>query len=163
GDAIVDERIGTDLAKAPCRQYRFDVRDQLRAEPLLPESRFGPDAFEERYRAGLAAVGIGAQRDLGKSGGLAVDGFGNEAPGMGAGEECLDLGRVQLHGCVGPQRGAHFGPRCAVPRLHFPDEESHGATLPSGTARSRTEGHYSPLMLDSRMAWPYSSWRLRMS
>src|SRR5947207_6770128 len=75
GDAIIDERIGADFAKAACDEERFDMRHQLGTELLPPEWRFYPNAFEERHRAALTAIGIGTKRDLGKSGGLAFGRF----------------------------------------------------------------------------------------
>src|SRR5262245_37901613 len=100
GNAIVDERIGADLAKASCCQKRFDVRHQLGAESLPPELRLHPDAFEEWHWAGLTAVGVGAQRELSKPRGLALDGLGNEIPDVRSDDQCLDLGGVQWCGLV---------------------------------------------------------------
>ena len=80
--AIVDFRIGPKFSKAARDQKKLHMLDQPAAHSLPPVGCFDPNTFKKGNRLGVAAVGVGADRDFGEPDRSAVLYFGNKAPGI---------------------------------------------------------------------------------
>jgi hypothetical protein len=74
----------------PQEGYR-DGNQQRAADAVAADIRRHPDAFEERHRRTVAAVGVFADRDLGEADRRAISGLGDEAPRIVAAQNLLDL------------------------------------------------------------------------
>jgi len=90
-NAVFDSCVRANLAKAPFGGERFNVLEKAGSDSLPSEFRSHPNSFEERNGPRRAAIGVFANRELGKSDGRTIFSLCDKTPCIVSPDESIDI------------------------------------------------------------------------
>jgi hypothetical protein len=128
---VIDPRVGGYLETALLASPVFRGAHQGSANSLLSRCLLDEPALNETDRlCGVAAVGVGAQADLQKSGQAAIFAFGDkdchgESAVSSGVKDCFEFFAMIFGGGIGPEETTHRGELVLVGDFALPDPDGH--------------------------------------